>query len=904
MDRSTGALVCERRLAHGAVQSPKDLLSAFTLDARGLITDVKLYGGDLDPIGVGQAAPCGTSLGAPAYWRHMTYTNDVLRTVRPKRSNGVDGPFLIYDVDIDPSTGLVTTMRSPAGYVTSQSFDVLGRVTDIVPQDGASTHITYTPATGAAPADVRTVRRAWGGGSVLTQTETVMDAFGRQQLMRTMMPGGTWSEQETTYNARGWVLSASEQGDTNKRTLWLGYDPFGRPGILRPTDGASHDITWSYLGNRKTTVLTRIATGANGAESTVAMSQEMDSHGRLRRVSEPSGPNGSTSATSYGYDVSGQLTRISSGPQSQHQFRLFTYDNRGYLLNENHPETGNIVYRDYDAAGLLHRRDDGENDQGFVYDFMGRMLEVRDKNHGNRLVKQLFYDNGGGFGMGRLWQTIRHNHVDMPWTPATNDNVRVTQQYTFSGIGGAVSQHDTLFTWPDLTYERFRQLITYDDLGNVKQRLYPRLMHGPGDTTATTSQTVHFNHDQGRLSGIPGWINSVLYHDSGLLRRIHHSNGVLLWQDHHADHHGRPGRIRTTGASPLINNFDTGSFAYDGAGNVASMGNDVFRYDGVSRLVEATLFDSLVNQTYAYDRFGNMTERITDGSVETFPIDSGTNRLTDGTYDGAGNLTQRQGHFWSYDSQNRVVGQAWMRYLYDASDERVASVPNTPQRTVIYHIRDQNNRRTSQLTRASGVISRDRDWVYGAGRLPRLVDAVGQPLPLLCRPPRHAAPDHRRRRQRRCQPVPAALRRGIRWTHRPRQRQAHRPRARCVVRYGLHARAPLLLLDRPLPERRSDARHLQRPALPQPLRLCAWQPPSLLRSGRPDLPTVLPYHLALPHHLRRHHHGDRSSAWSRHQPAGDGPHSRRRLLHPRRRLCHERPGPSRPDAGRTRQQRR
>jgi len=78
--------------------------------------------------------------------------------------------------------------------------------------------------------------------------------------------------------------------------------------------------------------------------------------------------------------------------------------------------------------------------------------------------------------------------------------------------------------------------------------------------------------------------------------------------------------------------WTTGSYSYDGTGNVKSMGGSSFVYDKVNRLTSAKVSlsqegtGSLVEQGYTYDAFGNLTA-ITGTPGRTIPTNSATNRL-------------------------------------------------------------------------------------------------------------------------------------------------------------------------------------------------------------------------------------------------------------------------------------
>ena len=85
----------------------------------------------------------------------------------------------------------------------------------------------------------------------------------------------------------------------------------------------------------------------------------------------------------------------------------------------------------------------------------------------------------------------------------------------------------------------------------------------------------------------------------------------------------------------------SGTYTYDGAGNVKAIGTHTFTYDKVSRLTAANLYleptpsTRLRTQTFGYDAFGNL---LTFGgsSARNTPTTPGTNHLTGATYGARG----------------------------------------------------------------------------------------------------------------------------------------------------------------------------------------------------------------------------------------------------------------------------
>ena len=433
--------------------------------------------------------------------------------------------------------------------------------------------------------------------------------------------------------------------------------------------------------------------------------------------------------------MAGRLTSAVAGVQT----RSWVYDNRGFLLSETHPEkgvngNGTVTYQGYDAAGLPGGMTDGPHDLGFTYDFMGRHLETRDLNEGSRLVTELFWDGAAGPAAGKLRWAKRYNYVERVWPAPVEEIVEVKQIFKYHGLGGAVSAKITRFTWSSDDV-RFKQLYSYDDLGNVTKHTYPfcnlpvackNQAGGPN-----TGPKPTYTYDQGRLTAVPGWADAITYHPSGLWKRIDHANGVSDHQDLDVHFSSRPGRLYTQGV--IGQGFDSGVMTYDGSGNLMGMDTDpgdpttatasTFTYDKVNRLTEASFFGGADVQRYAYDRWGNLTARsgATNGPILA-PVDPSTNRLVGATHDGAGNLLTPPPQMlvpgvFAYDTTNRMIAQGHLRYVYDAFGERAMTVGSTTDEWADFFLRDLDQRLVSKVRWDSSGWSRERDYFYAGNRL-------------------------------------------------------------------------------------------------------------------------------------------------------------------------------------------
>ncbi|MDQ3283759.1 MAG: YD repeat-containing protein, partial [Acidobacteriota bacterium] len=144
-------------------------------------------------------------------------------------------------------------------------------------------------------------------------------------------------------------------------------------------------------------------------------------------------------------------------------------------------------------------------------------------------------------------------------------------------------------------------------------------------------------------------------------------------------------RVATTAVgSP----WQSGTYLYDGTGNIKSIGSDVYVYDTNHRLVSADAGSSNA-QSYTYDAFGNITGTTTVQAGSTSTIYLGANAATNrmdvtgvnlqtAAYDARGNVTSYQMQQFTYDAVDTVtkayVDGKWRSYIYSASDERIGTI--------------------------------------------------------------------------------------------------------------------------------------------------------------------------------------------------------------------------------------
>jgi RHS repeat-associated protein len=178
--------------------------------------------------------------------------------------------------------------------------------------------------------------------------------------------------------------------------------------------------------------------------------------------------------------------------------------------------------------------------------------------------------------------------------------------------------------------------------------------------------------------------------------------------------------------------WSSGTYGYDGAGNVTKMGTAWFEYWKGSRIKTGTLFDGSTGggtqkqQSYTYDGYGNIlsiTTQVGAGTpvVRNTPSSASTNRLTGAVaYDAAGSLTSWNGASYVYGPFNEMWhmtsgAEDWI-YLYNADDERVWGF-KAGANFSRWTLRDLGNRVVREYANNAGTWSVERDYVYRDGSL-------------------------------------------------------------------------------------------------------------------------------------------------------------------------------------------
>jgi YD repeat-containing protein len=545
----------------------------------GEVASEMRYGGDAFPLAscgsgtcTGQYAlqnfPLTTGMG-----RNLTYAYGALATEQYTGSS-----FPTVNAIIERNTGAPRQFTDPAGHVRTMEYDGMSRISTEALPGGLVMKYLYPPmnSTNHATASV-TAYASTDLVTPLTRTTYEYDAFGRVDSVFQLMPdpnspSGSLTHRDTVWNTLGQKLSETEPalvGSSGVTTSYT-YDAFGRLTAVLPPDGAAHAASYSYAGTRSTTTtigagaggIGSVLAGGNVVEHPVSKTEEHDAFGRLTKVVESSQNGGLATTATYDYDVLDHVARVTMSAAEGTQNRTFTFDNRGFLVNESQPETGLTVYDKYDVYGhALHKLQgvaDGPFDLTFVYDIYQRLAEVRQGASGQTLVKQMTYDTlpaGGPWSPytenGQLLKSYRRNfHAEL------GGDVGVNTYFHYDSAGRLDQKTTSIGTGPSFT-----QGYSYDLLGELMSLHYPNCSTcAPiAGGAVIPDRTIDFRWSHGYLTGVDQGSTHftssapIEYWPNGMMKNIIHVafDGSHPVTDSQTLDQGmaRPGTITFTGAT-------------------------------------------------------------------------------------------------------------------------------------------------------------------------------------------------------------------------------------------------------------------------------------------------------------------------------------------------------------------
>ncbi|MFZ2493942.1 MAG: hypothetical protein WA208_20875 [Thermoanaerobaculia bacterium] len=526
-----------RRLYADTQAGPADVVVEYTpsLDGHGNVAREAYYGGDgasLDTVPLCQVA-------LPANARYAIDHAYEFGTRKKSTYTGVSSNA--FEGTVDRWTGLLSTTRDTAGVVTAYVYDVLGRITEVAPSERPKTIYEYRAATASLGANVQAKTYPAVGSTLLRSASYEYDGFGRLREETQLMPDGQTSRRETITDALGRVSKVTEFGGSGSlpATVFT-YDTFDRVKTQTAPDGSV--TTFDYTDMRRRGRTTANASGIVSATG----SETYDALGRVVSVEEPAGAAGEPVVTFYRYDTDGRVTEVcqdSANGETCGQRRTFTYDNRGFLTKEEHPENGWTSYK-YDARGHAIERTNDETSVSYDYDAAERLTKIREDQ--KDLVEYVYEDTDdparpGNKRKGKLSQEIRRNYLNTARVDTTLSN-------DYSGPGGTLSSR-TLHVQKvgesgPTTIQKVSYTTEFDEFALPKVVTMPQCVD-PTIACAPISGagTVTFGRQAGYLTTVAGFA-SLGYEANGMVKKVEHIGSTRLTDVYESDEGSpRPGKV-------------------------------------------------------------------------------------------------------------------------------------------------------------------------------------------------------------------------------------------------------------------------------------------------------------------------------------------------------------------------
>ena len=388
------------------------------------------------------------------------------------------------------------------------------------------------------------------------------------------------------------------------------------------------------------------------------------------------------------YEDTGEIYRVSD-PRSRRTY--YEYNGFGETIEVRNPDTGTTTFT-YDEAGNVATRTDAKGQVvSYTYDALNRLVLVSSSLAGDPDIQYGYDDPAADYGIGRLTSVDDGNGVrTFDYTP---EGWLAAETWTISGQVLTTSyQYDGAGLIEQITYPSGRTVV------------YGRNAAGEVSSVSTT--------EGGTATSLATQIERAPF---GPVTAMTHGNGLA--ETRTLDLNYRTTAISVPGVHSL-------SYSYTPDSNIADI-NDLLTpslsqslsYDAVDRLIGADGLYGLLD--YTYDATGNRTSFTADGVNQTYNLPYSNNWLlkagaVTNTYDDNGNMVDRGGDVFTYDSFNRLVGASvggsTALYTYNHLDQRVTKTLNGHTRLLLY---DQTGNLIAEMDAATGNVLAEYIWLDG-----------------------------------------------------------------------------------------------------------------------------------------------------------------------------------------------
>lgn len=525
--------------------------------------------------------------------------------------------------------GTIASTTDELGRVTRYTYDAMDRLASITPPKGAAakSSLSYAFAYNGVTETLtrgtyKRVRNYNQLGQLYNQAETA---------------AGTSIVVSAKYDGLGQrtFLSHPNYGKASSYGESFAYDALGRLAAATHGDGTS--ASRSYTGSTVTITDERGKVTTQGYSAFGEPNEAL-----LSSITQPG-----NIVTSITHDNLGRVTAIAQGGLT----RSFTFNAKGFLGSESHPETGTTTYTHDLAGNVLSRKVGSTAADSYAYDNRYRLKSIT--YGGTSLALNNTYDNGG-----RVTQRSFNG---------------ATWNYNYDSHDKLISEKLTL-TSPAKSYTFG---YTYDALDSLTSLTYP------------SGQVLSFAPDAfGRATQAGSYASALSYHANGSLSGLTYGNGRRLSIALDAKRQRVSERYVAGANLPMQLRY-----GFDAASNLTSISdlqnsgyNQALTYDDLNRI--KTAVGVWGSASFAYNARGDLTSQSIAGRNLTYGYDakgrlsslSGSMAATLG-YDAKGNVLNARGQY-AYDAASNLnqlclspradcTSSPDQRYSYDGNSRRV-----------------------------------------------------------------------------------------------------------------------------------------------------------------------------------------------------------------------------------------
>ncbi|MEV6480096.1 RHS repeat-associated core domain-containing protein [Streptomyces sp. NPDC051576] len=644
----------------------------------------------------------------------------------------------------DPERGLTLTSTDANHVVTTLQYDALGRATSVWKNSRATTalaNLTYTYTLSNSSLS-GVVTNSLNDNSGYLTSVAIADSLGRARQTQTYTPQGGRLINDTLYDSRGWKAKTNTDywDSTTTPTLALdsvadnqvadqdvfSYDGLGRQIYDTSEKNGSIVSTTTTVYNGDATTVIPPTGGVTKTTRTdpLGRTSELDEYTTAPTLTTPLNTatdtlyltNGTTSATTYGYDGHGEQSTITD---AKNQVWTNTYDLAGEVVSKTDPTAGATSDMTYDADGnLLQAQDSRGRYVSYTYDALDRKTGqyaaaaadqtayASTSSPGNQTAAWI-YDNANTAISGMTYPV---GHVTTA-TSYNNGYAYVQQAVGFNVFGESLGEETIIPSGAQGSVLGKTWKITHS-YTSVNGLLWTDGYALGGGLPAETVTHGYNNDDElNALVGTYSYLQSTTYsaYDQVAQAQLGSSTAYATISDTYDAHTGSLIDQLVTRSSTSPASIDETAYTYNLAGDIthqtdtrsgssSTAETQCYTYDTLDRLTAAWTATDACAATPTSSNHSTVGDGITGGTYWTsWTYDAIGNRLsqTQHTVSGSGSDTETDSA-WSSSQPNTLTGTtttggttASTSYGYDSAGNTTSRNTSTGSQTLAWNNAEQ-----------------------------------------------------------------------------------------------------------------------------------------------------------------------------------------------------------------------